>query len=847
MRQYVNDFIETLSDRRQRRVGDILQEVLISKENLTILSDKLKSEFFRFTPLSLPVVARNAQINGIKHYSNMREFQLRVNELYTISGFISNLIDSHAGVLTSQIKTIEDELGALEKISANYAFLLSDSKSYNFAYIEPFNDEYGRETDFHFNIPDRANLTFDPYQAASIRSDEGTLCLSSFLHNQPLNGRILDSNCMAYAKEATQLSESFVEGSDTGWQVVIASPTPITNALHNYTNLSGAQIILELSIPQPAPASEIKLSPFADYSIQLAQVILYPKDEDGGTTKLLTAPITLDKPTTLHFPMQSVSRVRVVLVQPIYERFLKQTNQTEVVSSTVSSHKSRIIHLNRNRHNNQIITSGIKIHLPSIIDMLRKVNLQRVVRLFSIHPISSESIDLSVKPSSISLKSNVVNLDFAISNSIPTDFQFNRWGNQRIDGMLNDTKDKLMNIESWLGNSFDQEHVFNAALSIIPDMSEIFRRISSQFNFSFNIFGPNHRNGRPTDPRDPVTPLPPPVPLPPAAIGYEYLYKIGLYHIGIGIGEVGQKGHFVSKALDVNGDIGQIRLKSFDINYISSNELLDSPIITSIEYSVSNKANPALESDWFPILPAGKDDVTAERFYTDIAGVGYFRFPADPKSFIAVYKNGNKLGITSDNWLKAANGLDILGVRIPFGQYTTEDYLTVDYRPSSQFGVVSFENEGFNQTPLVASFDSTGAGESFSSSTGANEITLAFTPYIDDQQVATSNYSAIFGLTPYQPVVVKFDDGTLARNLTNYSGGVQAVLPASDDYYFIQSGQVLKFNQPVISKFRVYYQHLQNNVRVRVVLRSNSKDFVSPKVDYFQVKAKTRRPTTKSM
>lgn len=843
MRQYINDFVQTLTDRRQRRVGDILQEVLLSKEDLTILSDKLKSEFSRFTPLTLPIVSRNSLINGVKHYSNMREFQLRVNELYDISGTVSNLIDSHASILTSQIKEIEDELDGLEKISTNYAFLLGDAKAYNFAYIEPFNDEFGRETDFSFTISDRAKLTFGPYEKASVRSDEGTLCLSTFLRGQPINGTIIDSNCLAYVKESTPLEQAFVEGSDTGWQVVIASPTPITNTLHDYTDMSGAQVVIELTVPQPAPASEIKLSPFSDYAIELAQVIIYPKDEDGASTALLTESISLDQPTTLHFPMQSVSRVRVVLVQPIYNRKLKPVNQLESVSLSITTSNSRIIHVNDARHYNQVTTNGLKVRLPSIIDSLRKINLQRVVRLFSSNTTRTESIDLSFNPSSVSLKSTVGNIDFAISNSIPTDFQVERWGNQRLDDMLSNTKGKLQDIESWAGNSLDQEYIFKAALNLIPDMSEIFRRTTSQFNSS----GINSSSGYPLDPRNSVTPLGPPVVLPPAAVGYEYEYMLGLYHIGLGIGEIGQKGHFISKAMDVNGDIGQIRLKTAGTNYISPNPLLDSPYMTSVEYSVSNRANPSEESDWTPIIPISDDVVVGERFYPDIAGVGYFRFPANPRDYIAIYKNGYKLNITSDNWLKSANGLEIIGVRIPFGQFIAEDFLTVDYRPLGQFDVISFENKGFSQTPLVASFDDNGAGEGFTNTTGTNEITLRFSPYIDDVQVAASSYSSLYGLLPYQPIVVKFDDGTIAINLTNYLNGDQSVLPASTGYYFIHSGQVLKFNQPVNSNFRVYYQHLQNNVRVRVVLRCNSKDFVSPKVDYFQVKAKTRRPTTKSM
>lgn len=56
---------------------------------------------------------------------------------------------------------------------------------------------------------------------------------------------------------------------------------------------------------------------------------------------------------------------------------------------------------------------------------------------------------------------------------------------------------------------------------------------------------------------------------------------------------------------------------------------------------------------------------------------------------------------------------------------------------------------------------------------------------------------------------------------------------------------MLIFNQPITSAFRVFYSYLENNVRVRVVLRSDDKNFVSPKADLYQIKAKVRQPQIK--
>ena len=82
-----------------------------------------------------------------------------------------------------------------------------------------------------------------------------------------------------------------------------------------------------------------------------------------------------------------------------------------------------------------------------------------------------------------------------------------------------------------------------------------------------------------------------------------------------------------------------------------------------------------------------------------------------------------------------------------------------------------------------------------------------------------------------------------AINLTNYTNSVQANLDSdSSSYQYIQSGNYIKFNKAVAKNFRVYYNYFPSNFRVRVILRSNTAENVSPKVDFFQVKTKTRKP-----
>jgi hypothetical protein len=191
-------------------------------------------------------------------------------------------------------------------------------------------------------------------------------------------------------------------------------------------------------------------------------------------------------------------------------------------------------------------------------------------------------------------------------------------------------------------------------------------------------------------------------------------------------------------------------------------------------------------------------------------------------------------------------GQSIVAVKIPITDYNPADILTVTYNPATQYTNISFADQGFDLPPLTNAYDSTGAGEGFSSTSGSNEVALHFDPYVDQAKAAADIYSPQSGMISYQPIVVKLKGGQIATNLTNYGIGDQATMP-SDGYYYIQSGRTLIFNRPVTDPLRVYYQYLQNNVRVRTVLRCDSKNFVSPKVDTLQIKAKTRRPNRRGV
>jgi hypothetical protein len=329
-----------------------------------------------------------------------------------------------------------------------------------------------------------------------------------------------------------------------------------------------------------------------------------------------------------------------------------------------------------------------------------------------------------------------------------------------------------------------------------------------------------------------------------------YKYALGISYVSMGSSGHSDKGVFISKQLPSAGDIGQLKLKSLHVNALNTQDpTLDTNIVTSVEYSVTNVARPNLEEHWLPIMPMNEDEVTSERVLFDDKGKAFLRMKAKKNEGITLYRNNRIFPLEGSDIIFSQGNLSIVGIILDPSQLGPNDVFTIDYVPLDSSKLIDFESSGFDSTPLSAAFDSNGAGEGFTSTDGQLSATLRNLPYIDYTQVDTSSYSTTNGLTPYQPLTVQLSDGTNAINLTNYIGGTQATLDAnSSSYQFLQKGKTLLFNKAISESFRVYYEYSPNNVRVRVTLRSNGSDsLTTPKVDYFQVKAKTRVANTKEV
>lgn len=805
MRPFLNDFIDSLSKRQQSRVAYLLEEAKLGKEDLPQIAERL-SELDDFVPLFVNTVRQYDLIKSQGFFTNLRDSESRVAEIYEVSNLVSLLIDSHQQVLLSEAKALEDELIALDKEAQNYSFLLSDNGAFDFAYLETFSDNLGRD-DLVTSISDRASLAFGPLEVASVNAAEGVLILPQNLSTSySLNASIVEGNVTSMLNNMN-VGATTIAGTQ-GWRASVDASAPITSGTPLAEGQVGAQVVIEYRLPESSPASEIKISPFADAVQTLVQVHIYPGDDETGREQLMSSPVELDRQYTLHFPMRSVKRFKIVLNQPIYNRVSQFANTEDEYREAYERVQRKLKEINDTYNVSQEPTFNRLYQM--VMNFLRKgkpfprgSNVFRTDQPLTLHT----SLSGPMHPNSLS----------ALLGG--------RWNSRSL----------------WRGvtrspvsspNQFELETVM---LRLFHEQSDIFnmltRREVEEFNSWLSTKGLYDPEGVITTPLKRIY-----------NEAFVYRYNFGIANVSIGVESVGYKGFWVSTPFDSDGDFGEVRIKTAEDNYRATNTDLGNNVLTSVEYSVTNRSNPSAEDDWIPILPIGQSFVESERVYPDSTGRCRFRFGADGTADIVVYKNGYPLEVNpNSDWMYDKNRQGIVGVRLPVRSYTTEDIITVRYTTVRDYTTISFEAEGFTEAPLVTAYDELGAGEGFSTTIGRNEVQLSHVPFIDENSLRTSNYNSSFGLTPYQPITVRLSDGTVPINLTNYKTGAQASLPL-DGYYYIHSGKTLIFNKPIDSNFRVYYQYLKNNVRVRVVMRCNSRDYVSPKVDFYHLKAKTRRP-----
>jgi len=825
MKDFIDDYINTLSSRRASRVYALLEESQLFKKDVEGLVNKL-NDIRKNAPVVIKSEVPGLPVLASKLEASFKDAHINLSDMYRVSNMISSVLYNNSIMLTSEIKAIEDELIAMEKTINDYAFGLADGGFYDYIFTETFSDEIMKEK-FDFSVEDRDGTVFESNEQAVVNSASGILTLSPYLtKNYSMTGLINNSNCLGYATSNTGLQNALNENVTSGWRVAVSSPRPINSNIPGATG-GGAQILIELFLQNPSPCDTIVVTPFSDINSTIVSIKVYKNLTDNNHFEILSEPTSVDKPTNFSFPMQAVAKISMIVSQPIYKRR----------SQMVDKHEAQFRSLNETIKKERDDFKSIKGKEYARNKRVQKYIFLRAENARSKYPeffrSQTPNVDFDVATGPLTLdkmlfkRNSPEGQDSIWKEKTKTQSIMRRMISQRLFAGSLDVRTRRTLISR--GSDFSGAN--SPALNKegegykYHDISDL---ASTESDFDpYSLFSGND-----------------------SILNYEY--DLGLRNVKIGSGISIYNGVYISKTLPAPSDSGEVRIKVQDVNYQLRNTVRNDPVVTSIEYSVTNKSTPRKESDWVPILPAGLTSVESERFFVDDSGFGKFRFPAALTDNIAIYKNGVRLQFATESaYTYSANRQSVVGLRIPADLILSSDILTCSYTPATDATVVNFEKQGFSQSILASAYDQNGAGESFIGTTQDRLVSLSYDPYVDYDQVEQYGAYGPNGFTgTYQPIVIQMADGTIAKNQTNYKGFLQNSLEDYTDstsIHYIHSGKNIIFNKVITQRFTVYYQYLPSNLRFKIVLRVNDLAFVTPSVDSIQVKSKTRKADSRKV
>lgn len=354
-------------------------------------------------------------------------------------------------------------------------------------------------------------------------------------------------------------------------------------------------------------------------------------------------------------------------------------------------------------------------------------------------------------------------------------------------------------------------------------------------------------------------------------VKYEYIY--GIKDLQIRGNEYMDKSIYVSKPLDVDGNVMQVSLEAVEDHPVFDTVTGEaSTRQTSVEYYISYVDNPSSE-DWHPILPEGQKRILGQLLMFETARTASLRFPALTYEEATMYKDGIKF----TEWSYTAGGtmIQLLTNHVPGSRYT------IDYVPNAEIvnpWIIDIHEQGLKIAKHI---------ETFPNGTNHNKtLNLSKYPYVDYEKV---NLDGDFDPnTGYKPIQVRLKNANIAgpdrttiKQVDPYSGDVsQKVYTKNITDYETKEWKVPKaysltkddlhtafeywhegsklyfsetFNRAEIltnqeynhgnAEVEVEYEYLISNFRVKIILRRNglSSNSVSPMVHEYSLKFKVMK------
>jgi len=842
--------INAFTTSSKKTIQSLIREMKVDKTNL----DGLISNLFNYKANSDYAAGRVQQLSILDRQifiELFRDSSLKINQFFTAANSIGLAINSMIDIFDSEISKLEKDLSNLEIFINNYEFFSGKDDLYNCNYVEKFDNYLNdyRSEGFDFRIPDRDNTIFPIGGNGYIDEVSGTFKIGKNQISKNIINNILSyktiNNYENYITNSDSITNLFTETLQDSWNVTIKSPAILTSEISDYSKyikydlskINGAKTILEIELINPINIDTISIMPNKSTGMQILQIILFKENIEGNIQQdnfsigsnyieALNQPVLLDNLSEITFSKILTKKVIFIFNQENYTR-----NKAKPITSELNS---------------KIMTSFINKRLSEFSNKFSI--MQDIVYFFfnkknSITGISkNEKNDLDYYsnkfPSDITSYAKLIESELFSANNF--DLQDNKTllsSNMMFDlakTMLSglDKSNSLIDINSYVeikpGSS--QAQSFNhPGFLPIKDTNNAMDVRYQYFNYAQNY--DNMAKALETLSRDEITDC------------YEYNISLRSIDFKETIFETGNeqadlnKACFVSKRIPTNGQVIALKAKintqeeqsSLTINNVRN---LNKPF--SYELSISNSPNPTSELDWYPVAFSNFDSIESEVVNFDLTDFSYTPRFKPLLSSVLLYKDG----------------LIVLSGEYSFNYVTNKLYLlnAVSYSPSSIY-VVKYNLDTISNNPYEIDFVKnniykdtiksyhtlTTEGEIFYKTNSNNSIKLSYVPYVNSEYVKDATYNPINGTIfanttmGYSPVKIRMNDGSYAKNLTNYtqSNETQSFF-SSDDILFVQSGKNIIFNKNILQPFTVYYSYIPNDLRFRFIIRKNLKDISIP-------------------
>lgn len=851
----LSSYITSFSAQSRRSIHSVLSESLRDKAEIGKLISNL-STFVGPADYSPRMIRQLEPMQREFIIDMFRDIDLRVKTEYDVSNSINNLSSAMTNIFGGELSKLEKDIQFLNSYVDNFSFISGEDDLYNASFIENFDNELNSilNENSEIVIPDRDLVPLTKELHAKVDNASGKLKFSSDyelslsdISTNDIKSITYETNFpREYISTDTGLGKLFTTENTKSWNLTIKSPFVIKESLLDSEKYSeykngvsvpaSAQVAVTVEFNSLKQMSRLRIISDHFNSLSLAQVIIETENsssagESSSTLKkkaLLSSSISLQKVFDIDFDSKYfIKSITLILFTDNYHRTSVVPMQSELNSKLMSQVASEI-KSDRNSEHDSLQEHVVRFFLRDT----EKTFILRNKKLYSYNYTSYFPKPLS--------KTNFGVIEKLDRNSYFSDIDaFNKFRNTSLFSNI------IFSIISYsigsklrnqINSTYIESNIKDTTKTISSYLSGGFIPLGNSNVVDANIQYFDHYMSSVT--REDATQL-----LNNIEESNMYEYKISINGIFMFAttrknNSLQTKSTFVSKKIPVNGRPMKVKMLADYFEELSFSSEGPEKDKTSIEFSVSIKEFPLSESDWLPILPYGDSSVRTELLILNSSGEGVMRFEPAAES-VNVFENSER---------RIGGTFSVNGKNIKVINFNSSKIYYVSYVPRyiDSAREINLHYSSLGTPILVTPSNSNSNGEYFDSVGQDLRVRLSNNPYIDYTKFVNGTYSPFVGTitssktsngnfdySNYSPVKVILNDGTTARNITNYLVNNNSIeqFTNTTDLQFIHYGDSLVFNKQINQAFNVLYQYIPDSFRYRIVMRSLTSDEQNYTVD----------------